>query len=296
MNQEFLQRLLENSGLDDATFISLTLSPGNHYKRYHIWQKGKRRQIEEPSEPLMRLQRAFLKELADFPLQPACMAKPGMGIKDNAMQHIDARHLLRVDIKGCYQEITLAATGQSISSSFITGTKDLLEMLPICFVENNGRMILPTGAPTSPMLCNIALTPLDFQVASLAHTHNYRYTRYLDDLILSTKAEERRWKMREDVFDLLIEYGLPPNTKKSRWYGGDNDQMRVTGVSITNKQSAPREIKRLTRSRIYSLAKEGKKIDNVTQGYLAHIKDIDLPFYLHMMDYYNQQKALVCQS
>jgi RNA-directed DNA polymerase len=291
MNPEFRQRLLENSGLDEHTLGGLSINPDSHYKRYTIRQKDKARQIEEPDEPLMRLQKAILKELDIIPLHPACMARPGLGIKDNAAQHIDAQHLLRVDIKGCYQSITQQLVEQEVEATyFITGTNDLMEVMPFCFCLHRGRWILPTGAPTSPALCNIALKSVDNRVGDIAAEEGYRYTRYLDDLILSTTSSERNWDIIEDVMSVLRLYHLPPNLKKSRWYGGDNDPMRVTGVSVGKKQAAPREIKRLTRARIHSLAKEGKEIDNVTRGYLAHIKDIDPAYYLYMIEYYKRKK------
>jgi len=285
-------RLLSRSGVSQAEFNNIFANPSSYYRRYHIRQGSKLRQIEEPSEALMRLQRAFLPELEPFELHPACMAKPGMGIGDNALIHKDAKHLLRVDLKGCYQSITQAQCGHSLSTN-----KDYARWLPLsdylhlCFINANYRQFLPTGAPTSPILCNIALTPLDLDIEYIAKSHNYQYSRYLDDIILSTQEDKREWGLLKRISNKIIQYGFQPNRKKTRWYGGANDPMRVTGVSIINKPSAPREIKRLVRARVYSLAKRGEPLDNITKGYLAHIHDIDPAYYLYMMDYYKRKRA-----
>ena len=289
MSEGFLQRVMGNSGLNLARIAILLNETDCHYKRYYIPQKTKMRQIEEPDEQLMALQRAILIELSSFPLTEACLSKPGLGIKDNAAMHLDAKHLLRVDIKRCYQSITQRLCEQSLTSSNWDST-DILEVLPACLVTYHRRKVLPTGAPTSPLLCNIALSPLDRCMVQMVP--GYRYTRYLDDLIFSTTEDTRDWSLLDRVYKALKTFGLQPNYEKSRWYSGANDPMRVTGVSITNKASAPREIKRLTRARIYSLAKDGKKIDNITRGYLAHIKDIDPAYYLYMMDYYKRKRVM----
>jgi hypothetical protein len=114
----------------------------------------------------------------------------------------------------------------------------------------------------------------------------------LDDLILSTTASSRNWKLIEEIKTILRSHEFTPHPRKCRWYSGGSDRFIVTGVNIAGKISAPREIKRLLRAKIYTLAKEGKDIDNITRGYLSHVKDIDPTYYTYMMDYYKQKRAI----
>ena len=48
---------------------------------------------------------------------------------------------------------------------------------------------LPQGAPTSPKLSNLALRGFDQKIRIIAGQHGLTYSRYADDLTLSTRNE-----------------------------------------------------------------------------------------------------------
>ncbi|MBB4443493.1 MULTISPECIES: reverse transcriptase family protein [Rhizobium] len=52
------------------------------------------------------------------------------------------------------------------------------------------RRVLPQGAPTSPLLANLAVTELDTEILAIAEEHGLIYTRYADDIALSTKRKD----------------------------------------------------------------------------------------------------------
>ena len=78
---------------------------------------------------------------------------------------------------------------------------------------------LPQGAPTSPMLANLAVVHLDEDVAAIAKKLGLTYTRYADDLILSTDAKEfSREKAKRAVGQVtaaLGKWGLGANSAKT---------------------------------------------------------------------------------
>jgi retron-type reverse transcriptase len=211
----------------------------------------------------------------------------------NADRHQGARHLLKVDIKGCYQAIRqyhvelaiLWQCGMAVSPELT----EALDSIPLCFCRGKDGDILPTGSPTSPILCNIALTPVDHKVQAIADEAGYTYTRYLDDLILSTEAEKRQWGLLDRVGEVLEFHGFRVNKKKSKWHTRNSDQLIVTGVSLA-KRKVERSLKRNLRARLHNIAREGREIDKQTQGYLAYVYSIDPETHQWLLDGYEKSK------
>jgi RNA-directed DNA polymerase len=79
---------------------------------------------------------------------------------------------------------------------------------------------LPQGAPTSPMLANLAMEEFDAEVTKIADRHGMIYTRYADDLSISTTnvkfSREKASKVIGEIYAVMSEYGLSPNATKTR--------------------------------------------------------------------------------
>jgi len=265
----------------------------SQYLIYTIRQRGKRpRVIEEPVAELKTLQSSYLPMLEEFPLHEACMARRGHSILDNAYPHQDAQHLLKIDIHRCYPSITGELIEQAIRSSRLPSDRQqtILDILPSCLIQDAaGRDILPTGAPTSPILCNIALTPVDQEIEAIARAAGYRYTRYMDDIHLSTNQPIRDWNLLDQVRQILHTRGLRINTKKTKWLTPrTKDRLVITGVSIQGSP-IPRDFRRMLRAKINNLAGSNLPIDQETQGCLAYVNSISEDEYRKFLTYYEQR-------
>jgi RNA-directed DNA polymerase len=79
---------------------------------------------------------------------------------------------------------------------------------------------LPQGAPTSPMLSNFAARNLDIAITDIAEANSMNYTRYADDVTLSTTDIGFTRRMASavigSVYSTMRRNGLSPNIAKTQ--------------------------------------------------------------------------------
>jgi RNA-directed DNA polymerase len=125
--------------------------------------------------------------------------------------------------------------------------------------SNNYLGHLPQGAPTSPLLANLAVFDLDCELTALAKSNGMVYTRYADDIVISSSADD--WS-KSKAFDLLkrghevlLAHGFQPNLAKAT-IAGPGGRKVVLGLSVSG--SVPRltrEFKNKLRAHIHYLKK-----------------------------------------
>lgn len=78
----------------------------------------------------------------------------------------------------------------------------------------------PQGAPTSPMLSNLAMKLFDNEVIGIATKHGLVYSRYSDDLCLSTADKkfnrEKAKTIINAIYKEMMKIGLAPNITKTQ--------------------------------------------------------------------------------
>jgi len=78
---------------------------------------------------------------------------------------------------------------------------------------------LPQGAPTSPMLSNLAMVDFDQEITEAADGAGVFYTRYSDDLVFSTSSPRFNRvdavRMIDRIFAIMRTHGLRPNATKT---------------------------------------------------------------------------------
>jgi RNA-directed DNA polymerase len=154
-----------------------------------------------------------------------------------AEQHSNTKWLLKIDVEDFFHSVSEGSVAQVFTN---LGFPKLLsfELARICTIpvfrvnapnpalrwtqipayQSANEGALPQGAPTSPMLANLAMRPVDERLAQLARDHHFRYSRYADDLAFSTDGERsvadmRRFKRK--VERVLNEAGFRPNRRKT---------------------------------------------------------------------------------
>lgn len=123
-----------------------------------------------------------------------------------------------------------------------------------------GRMgHVPQGAPTSPMLANLAVREFDKLVSQVAEQNGLTYTRYADDLTLSTLDDrftrERCRQVIGETYAAMGRFGLSPNVTKTRVTPPGSRKI-VLGLLVDGAEPRlPRDFKAIMRRHIHYLTR-----------------------------------------
>lgn len=194
---------------------------------------GKWRHIDSPTKPFKKVQRAILKHVlneASFP-DGAFGAVRGRSCLDHAAAHLQAAHLITLDVKSCFPSTTVENVRNALARELnITGR--LLDLL-VALTTFRGH--LPQGAPTSPAIANLVLKPAFLAIRRAAEARGGIATIYIDDLAISTPEPA------PDLADFAAEqlhaldYAIS-NRKKHLF--GPADIKVITGLDVTSNQAS----------------------------------------------------------
>lgn len=221
------------------------------------------------------------------------------------------RSAIRVDLKDAFGSIDKYALTAALidlgSGSIGTLTKEIknagnltskeffTKIADICCYKG----VLPQGAPTSPLMLNIALTRFDTTVvyilaAKFAKRYNlqFKYSRFADDMIITCNKDgvaKRAIPIMEGICEL---YGLRLNRKKTLIMSKRNG-MFITGINVINgpfHMSTSRRNRNKIRAAIYqaSIIPGSPKPDQAIQsikGRIANVMLIDMAHGAKLLKY-----------
>ncbi len=284
------QRLLARSPFSEHELIVLIATAPSRYKVHYIEKRGGRglREIAQPTNEIKFLQRMLVKhELATLPIHDAAVAyRAGLSIADHARPHAHGRYLLKLDFKDFFPSIKWTTLAHRLTSGEHY-TKDELWILGnlLCRkAKSTGVHQLSIGAPSSPHVSNYVLHEFDSKLMDFCTRHGVHYTRYADDLALSTNTPGVLDAVEQEVRRLLIELdylGLQLNEEKSVNVSKKRRRTLV-GLTLSNDgyASIGREAKRQLRLAIHraALGTLGPTEVANLQGRLAFTYAIDPAF------------------
>jgi RNA-directed DNA polymerase len=228
-------------GTDKFTLERLAIQP--RYKVFHLPKNiaGDLRLIEDPAPVLKKvqfilnqyLQSAYYFEKSNagygFVVNPIT-DEDRRNILTNARKHLGRPWLLQLDLCDFFHSVTEKKVREIFESSPLFFKEDAVDLLT-AITTYQGR--LPMGAPTSPVLSNFACRDLDESLQAMATTKNWTYTRYADDLSISSKrlfTDDERCTLRLIIQD----HGFMLNEQKTLLYGPDDEKI-VTGILLRGK-------------------------------------------------------------
>jgi RNA-directed DNA polymerase len=258
------QRLLARSPFSEHELIVLIATASSRYKVHYIEKRGGRgrREIAQPTKEIKYLQRMLIKhELATLPIHDAAVAyRAGLSIADHARLHAQARYLLKLDFKNFFPSIKWPALAHRLTrdTQYTKVELWILGNLLCREAKSTGVHQLSIGAPSSPHVSNYVLCEFDSKLTDFCSNHGVRYTRYADDLALSTSTPGTLDVVEQKVRHLLEELdylGLQLNEEKSVNVSKKRRRTLV-GLTLSNDGHASigRDAKRQLRGAIHRAA------------------------------------------
>jgi RNA-directed DNA polymerase len=175
---------LAHLGVSPAELKKIWYHRERMYQNFNVAKKsGKPRPINAPDRRLKFLQRQIAEFLDTlYPVRkPVHGYMSGKSVKSNATSHLKQRFILNLDIKNFFDSITERRVSGILNA--IGVPSDVAETVArICCY--NGH--LPQGGPASPVLSNMVCFRLDRALLKLAKDDKCIYTRYADDISLSS--------------------------------------------------------------------------------------------------------------
>ena len=212
------------------------------YDRFHIPKaSGGKRLIESPRKDLKKTQKRLGKWLQcvyytlkpdsayGFIICPEDDPDP-CNIYTNAAAHIDKKWVLNVDLKDFFHQVSQ----NRINQMFLRPPFQYTAKTARCLARlTTFKSRLPMGAPTSPVISNFACRGLDAKISRLAQNQSWIYTRYADDITLSSD-EEFSPEALNQIRQVIQSERYDINPEKVKIYH-KKDQPEVTGLILGKK-------------------------------------------------------------
>ncbi|ELA7316197.1 RNA-directed DNA polymerase [Vibrio alginolyticus] len=245
-----INHLAKLSGVNTAQLLRFTCrSQEDRYTVFPIRKRTSKRKryICVPPEPLLRVQKYINQEiLHKIPVHHASMAfAKNNCIVDVAAMHCGSKWLIKLDVRDFFENISEVAVykvfrglGYPALLSFQL-SRLCTRIVPYQHIHGmnndksrwkspksysikpfNSKVIgsLPQGAPTSPMLSNLVCRTLDEAILSIAQDYGLYYTRYADDIALSTAdscfTRSKCQQIIRKVNQVIWNHSLSPNRSK----------------------------------------------------------------------------------
>ena len=265
------------------TYIVYTAQKESLYKKFKIPKRdGSFREICAPEEKLKYLQKklAMLLQKCDAEIDAACPARRvAHGFKNelntisNAKPHRGQKYVVNFDLSNYFDQFNFGRVrGFFISNpKFLLSPKVATAIAQIATFENK----LPQGSPCSPVIANLITRSLDNRLLKFCRANRFSYTRYADDITISSNLTSfpdqvicdvhpgGKASLSLELLNIIKAFGFEINPNKTRVFSKHHRQL-VTNLVVNKKVNVPSSYYRATRSMCHQFFMERKyQIDGV---------------------------------
>ena len=210
---------------------------------------GSMRILHEPKPALKLKQRQIRRYLQARGLKGSYCAHgfiPGRSAVTHAKNHLHKRVIIKCDIEDFFGSTTRSMVSRALTNSSLD-KETVKDICDICMLNN----ALPQGAPTSPLLSNLAFLDLDKRLSGLAKKYRAAYSRYADDMCFSGNDPQLNAILPQIKY-VVENCGYKLKDSKTRVLRHNRSQI-VTGVVVNQKLNVPQGLKHNTRARLFKL-------------------------------------------
>ncbi len=243
---------------------AMALRNHKYYREFSIRQGKKRRNIQSPRVSLKVIQKWLGFHLAQaLPLADYVYGfVPGRSAIDAAAKHCGASWVYSVDIEDFFPSTKSTLVFEAILNlGYPEKGAKLIERL------SSYRGFIAQGAPSSPVLSNLVMAPVDKGLKVVADEFGATLTRYADDIVFSGHGDfpdelsvrvakvfdETAWKLaqnkeylaRSESGQRLKVHGLLVNGEVPRLTKGYRNRIRAYKHLIATENVKPEDMERI---------------------------------------------------
>ena len=244
LDRRHLSRLIK-------TYKRLCFDPDAYQSFRQKKKLGGWRVIEAPNADLKMFQTLILRNLLMPVYEPSriCHSASGRNILSNALHHLGVpldvddpdpsdedipwrfpRSILSIDIKGAFPSVQEDRVEDILWNLLGENTPEAVIAVMLKILTWRGS--IPQGAPTSPILLNLACRDLDLALIREFERGPFRVTRYVDDITVSSVHGSISERKRQLLIDLVTEHGFIINERKT-WLARERSHvLRITGLNL----------------------------------------------------------------
>lgn len=211
---EKLQASMDEYDIDASIFNMFQTTDINNFIRdiptmYNRHRLKSGRYIESPKSTLKNIQKTIAKYLLKYGFYNHSVSfayRKGLSVIHLARKHRGHQCIVALDIHNFFPSIKRSALLYAVKPKDV----DMFDLIyDLCLYKDR----LPVGAPTSPVLSNMAMHKFDQLVSDFMKKRKWTYSRYSDDIVISGY---RAFRAIPIMYNFMKNFGLYPNKKKTR--------------------------------------------------------------------------------
>lgn len=251
-------------------FLIFRKNRTTNYRSFKLKKRSGGERIISAPAPALKLLQQKLNYVLRLVYKPKASAHGFIhdkSIVTNCHVHVGKKHVFNIDLKDYFPSINFGRVrGMFMATPYNLPDRVATVIAQICCHNNQ----LPQGAPTSPIISNMICAKLDSQLSRLAWQSRCAYTRYADDITLSTQINEFPRPLAilqqnekgyfatagNGLKNIIHSNGFVINENKIRIQSKTKRQ-EVTGLTVNKFPNVSRDYVRQVRAMLHAWGKYG---------------------------------------